>query len=499
MVRILRYYPGNAASMRPGRPGPKQVMTGSADSRHDAVVGRSFLRLGSGEALARLVAFGATVFLARRLGADVYGSIALATAILLYLTYVTDAGIEMLGISDVARQPSAIAEFLPSILVARLIIAAVLIVAATAIGLLLLPQPDGALLAGYSITLGAVALGTQWVHLGLEQSGKVALVRVGGEALTALLIVVLIRGPGDVGRAPLAQVVGQGAGAFILLRLLPRGAAALRVALRADVVGSVFRRSWPLVLHALLGLAIFNSDFLFLRAFRDSASVGYYAVAYTLVSFFLNLGFSYSTGLLPVLSRLRDSPADERRLHDGAMAQVFAGALPVAIGGSLLAHRLIAVLFGAEYDPAAVPMQILVWSVPLALFRNVGQAVLVAHDQSDKMLRTVAAAAGLNLVLNVALIPVWGMAGAATATVLTEALRAGVVLWYSHGAGLPFPSLRRFWRTILAGAIMALILMVTRAVPWWAAIALGVVTYGAVLILIGGLRFRRGSLPELTL
>lgn len=472
-------------------------MTESPGSRHDAAVGRSFLKLGTGEALARLVAFGATAYLARRLGADVYGIIALASAILLYLNSITDCGVEMLGISDVARQPSGIAAFLPSILVARLAVAAILIVLVAGTGLFLFPQPDGAVLAGYAMTLGAVALGTQWVHLGLERAGSVGLVRVGTEALTALLIVLLVRGPADAGAAPLAAVIGQGASAYALLRLLPGGASRFPAVMRVEVVTSVFRRSWPLVMHGLLGLAIFNSDFLFLRVFRDSASVGYYAVGYLLVSFFLNLGVSYSMGLLPVLTRLRTVPEDERRLHDNAMAQTFAGSLPVAIGGCLLAHQFVVLLFGTGYLPAAPALQVLTWSIPFALFRSVAQAVLISHGRQSELLRTVVVATGLNLLLNIALIPRWGLMGAAAATVLTEAVRAVVVLGYSRRAGLPFTSLRRFWRTGIAGATMAAVLLLTRGAPWWAAVPLGALVYGTMLTLVGGLRFGRGAKPEL--
>ena len=56
-----------------------------------------FAVLGLGEALARLVAFGATVYVARRLGADVYGVIAVAAAIVLYFSHVADFSVEVLG------------------------------------------------------------------------------------------------------------------------------------------------------------------------------------------------------------------------------------------------------------------------------------------------------------------------------------------------------------------------------------------------------------------
>lgn len=472
-------------------------MTGDATPRHDVTVGQSFLKLGTGEALARLIAFGATVYLARRLGADLYGSIALATAVLLYLACVTDCGLEMLGISDVARQPSQIAHFLPSLLTARVLVATVVMVLVAVVGLLWLPQPDGALLAMYALTLGSLAAGTQWVHLGLGGAGTAALARIVAEGLTALLILLLVRGPADIANAPLAQVIGQGAGALLLLRLLPAGVGKLRVTLDRAVVSSVFQRSWPLVLHALLGLAIFNSDFVFLRVFRNAATVGYYAVAYTLVSFALNLGVSYGMGLLPVMSKLRGTPDEERRLYDTAMAQVFAGGLPIAIGTTLVAPPIIAWFFGAGYKPAAVLLQVLIWSVPLALFRNVAQAALISYDRQHLMLRSVAVAAALNFALNVALIPAWGAVGAAIATIATEAVRAVLVLLFVRSIGIPFTALRRFWKAIVAAIAMTVALMLAGSLPAWATVLLGAVVYGATLSVLGGLRFRRGALPEL--
>ena len=46
-----------------------------------------------------------TVYLAHVLGASGYGVIALAGAILLYLNAITDAGLDMLGVRDVANDP----------------------------------------------------------------------------------------------------------------------------------------------------------------------------------------------------------------------------------------------------------------------------------------------------------------------------------------------------------------------------------------------------------
>jgi O-antigen/teichoic acid export membrane protein len=464
--------------------------------RHDAAVARSFLKLGLGEAAARIVAFGATVYLARTLGASTYGVIVLATAVMLYLTFLTDCGVDALGVRDVAAAPEALPTLLPSTLGARLMVGVVLMVITVSVGALL-PQPDGAILAAYAFTLPIFALGTRWVHLGLEQS-------VGVDR--ALAQRVRHRGvgagagarPDDLGRVPMAQVVGEGLGAIILLRLLPAPLRALRIVLEPARIRALLQQSWPLIVHALLGLAIFNSDFIFLRIFRDSAAVGIYAAAYALISFFLNLGATYTMTLLPVMTRVRDDRSAVTALYDGSLAQVLAGAIPVAVGGALVAPRLIALVFGADYLAATLPLQILLWSIPVALIRNVSQSALIAYQRQDQLMLTAAWAAGINVALNVALIPGWGLAGAAVATLATEVLRTALAARYAHRLGLPLSSPWRFRRVVVAAAAMAAVVWWLGAQPLVLVVAVGALAYLLALTVVGGITLRKGALPELT-
>jgi O-antigen/teichoic acid export membrane protein len=311
------------------------------------------------------------------------------------------------------------------------------------------------------------------------------------------LIIVLVRQPEDLVRAPLAQLLGEGVGAFLLLRLLPSGLARVRARLDPGAIRPLLARSWPIVGHSLLGLAIFNSDFLFLRAFRDSAAVGLYAAAYTLISFFLNLGAAYTMTLLPVITRLRDDPAEAKVLYDGSMAQVMTGALPVAIGGFLVAGGVIDLVFTPAYHASTLPLQVLLWTIPVALIRNVSQSALIGYGRQDQLLHTVAWAAAVNVVLNLALIPRWGMLGAAIATLATEVVRTMLAVRYAWRLGLPMTSPRRFVRIALAALTMGLAVWLAGALPVLATIAIGALTYGVALTVLGVLRFRRGALPEL--
>ena len=415
-----------------------------------------------------------------------------------YVGRLSDLGLDMLGVHDVAHDREQLPTLIPQYLGARLLVAGFLIATIVAAGLLVMPQPEGAVLAAMCFVLAPIALGTKWVHLGLERPGLAAAARSTQEILAALLLVATVNGPADLGRVPVAQIIGEAVGAYILLRALPRTRVSLREILSVDVVRTLYRRSWPLVLSSLLGLVIFNSDFFFLRYFRDSATVGTYAVAYLLTGFCVNLGHSYSMSLLPAITRLKSDRDAERTLYHNALAQVFAGSFPVAVGGCLVATQLMPVVFGPQYAAAAGPLQILIWSIPIALTRHVAQTVMVAHAEQKRMLAHAATAAGTNVALNLMLIPVWGMRGAAAVTVLTETIRVVPMLWDLQRAGLPMAPAARFVRVAAAGGVMALVLALCGFRNLWLAVATGALVYPVALYVFGGIRLRGATSPELS-
>ncbi len=60
------------------------------------------------------------------------------------------------------------------------------------------------------------------------------------------------------------------------------------------------------------------------------------------------------------------------------------------------------------------------------------------------------------------------------------------------------PSPARFWRSLVAGAGMAAVLLLLPAFAPPVAVLVGAASYAAALSLLGGLRIRRGQLPALT-
>lgn len=444
--------------------------------RPHRLVGRNFLVLGGAEAVARVIAFGSTIFVARVVGVEGYGAVAFAAAVVLYLTQIVEFGVEVIGIREIAVNRLRTMDITPSLITARLILATGIVVAVVGISMTIVPPPEGPVLAVYALSLLPIAAGTRWIYVGLETTRLPGIARLARDTMLLVLVLALVRGPGDVVAVPLAIFVAECVGALILAAWLVRRGLRLPLQLRLSPVASVARQAWPIVGHGLLGLLIYNSDLLFLRFFRDLASVGLYAAGYTLISFLLNLGVVYCNNLIATSARLGTRSPAALDLYRRANQHVFAASLPLAVGGVLFAQQMIRVVFGPSYAPAGIALAILIGSVPFSLLRNVMQATLIACGRQDRVFRLTALSAVLNLVLNALFVPRYGIAGAATATLLTEIGRFWLALRDANREGYTMD-----WSLllppVLAGAVMAAILIGLGITNLWGAIALGGIIY----------------------
>ena len=427
-----------------------------------------------------------------------YGIVGVAMAVLLYFTRMADAGLDLVGMREIAANRTGAAPIVQSVLGFRILLSFGLAAILAVIAYAWLPSPDGLVLAVFATTLIPVGLSTRFAHLGFERGGFAAAGRVAAEALSLLLLLAFVHQPDDVLRVPLAQLVGYGVGTVLLawwlreygIRPVPR--------VEWSVLRPLLRRSMHVVGAALLGLIAYNSDLIILRYTHGAEIAGYYAAAYMPLSLAINVGIAYRVSLLPALARLGATPDLQQSLYQTSIAHVFAVVTPAAVAGMLLAGAAITFLFGAEYRPAGPVLQLLIWAIPLAQLREPPTAALVAAQREDRLLHQNAAGTVVNLALNFTLIPRFGMFGAAVATVATEALRLVLSYWFARQVGFRFTSADRFWRVTAASIAMAMVLLLLRHAHFVIGAVAGALTYLITLMLLGGITLRRGAMPDLS-
>ena len=114
------------------------------------------------------------------------------------------------------------------------------------------------------------------------------------------------------------------------------------------------------------------------------------------------------------------------------------------------------------------------------------------------MLQVTAAAAILNVALNAALIPRYGIAGAAAATAVTEGIRMVIAALLARREGFPLVSGARLWRASAAALVMGGVVSQIAGTALVVSVPASAVVYAVVLWAVGGIRVRRGELPTLT-
>lgn len=457
--------------------------------------------LGVGEAVARLIAFGASLLIARRLGPDAFGIVGVASGLLLYLTQVADQGIELVGVPLVARDELRARAVVSATLTYRVLAAVALALVVAVIATSVFPAPDGRVLALYAPTLILAAASTRWVLLGVRRPGVVAAARIAGELVALGLVAILVQRANDLPWVPLAAIAGGVLTTVLMMAGTWKAGMRLGVSWSWQVCRELFVRGRPLVAFTLLGLVLFNFDLIFLRYVKGEAAAGEYAAAYTFIAFSSNLIVAFAHSVMPTLARSRDTTEGgvRDRLYDGAVAQVVALTLPVAIGGAVVASTLLTFVFGDAFLPGAVALRWLVLSLPFAAIREIAVVAVIASDGERSLVRVNLVTVICNVALNIALVPTYGLAGAAAATLTTEVIRLALASRAAAMVGYRFSSLRRLAKPVAATLAMGGVLYLTGADPLWRALLAGAVAYGVALVAVGGVRFRGLALPDLTL
>ncbi len=175
--------------------------------------------------------------------------------------------------------------------------------------------------------------------------------------------------------------------------------------------------SMSIVLVFLL-MSLYHIDIVMLQRFAESSDVGNYRAALTLAEFLWFVPLALQTVYVHSTSELwsNNRHREITELASRTTRYTFLLTAVMAVGLAALADIAVPLYFGSEAEPAVTPLLLL---LPGALGFALARPIL-AVSQGNGTLRYPVAATGtaavINVALNAALIPRYGMHGAAIAT-----------------------------------------------------------------------------------
>jgi O-antigen/teichoic acid export membrane protein len=444
---------------------------------------RSILKLSIGDFVAKAAYFLSFVYVAQRLGVAGYGVLEFAIAIRTYLLLLADAGLELWAMREAAKGVD-VRTLAARVIPARLVLAAIAL-SSTAL-LLFIPGAEGlrTILPLLTLPVLVQAFNLKWAFLGQERMMRVATGLVVAQLAFAACVFALVHGPADLMLMPVAFLVSELVIAGLFWRHFVRQHG-VPIPFRLGNLRSMMRPALTMGATQCLGLVNYNVDSILIGVMLGASPVGWYAAAYKPVTAILAAPVTYFMGLFPVLSRYQGDPQKLRAILIRSLRFSAIFAIPVGVGGMLLAEPVILLLFGESYRAAVPPLQILSWSAALITLRGTFRHALNAAGRQRNDLNCAIAAAAINVGLNLVLIPLYGIVGAAAATLVCDIcwLLLAVVFFSKHIMTLPL--LAAVWRPLLAGAGMAACLIGGTLLPWMWRAAISVAAYLTILIASG--------------
>jgi O-antigen/teichoic acid export membrane protein len=175
------------------------------------------------------------------------------------------------------------------------------------------------------------------------------------------------------------------------------------------------------------GWLVFSyADTVMINYFMSNSDVGVYRITLQFATVATFTSQAILPTLLPKVSRW--GKIGEIALIKESLSRAFSYsmilAVPVLAGGILLGDRLLYFFYGAEFAKGYTTLILLLIVQLVNVFNSCFVTYLNALDRQKDSFKATSAAAAANIVLNLILIPIMGIMGAAVATLLSMILNA---------------------------------------------------------------------------
>lgn len=190
-----------------------------------------------------------------------------------------------------------------------------------------------------------------------------------------------------------------------------------------SVAKGLLRDSWPLMLSSVAISIYMKIDQVMIKNILGDEQAGIYAVAVKLSEVWYFIPMLICGSLSPSIVR---AYGISNTLFESRMKKLYSlmfwSSFTIAILTTILAYPIIKILFGSAYVGSVTTLQIYTWA-GIAVFIGVavGQYLLIANFTKISFYVTILGAL-INILLNVILIPKFGINGAAIATLVSYAV-----------------------------------------------------------------------------
>ena len=190
----------------------------------------------------------------------------------------------------------------------------------------------------------------------------------------------------------------------------------------------ILKYSWPLALSGIVISVYMKIDQVMIKEMLGNISVGHYAAAVKISEAWYFIPVVISSSLFPAIINAKTRSHKEflvrlKILYSFMLFSAVAIAFPITI----FSKNIINLLYEKQFDPASTVLMFHIWGGVLVSLGVVTSSIVIANNKQKNALIATSIGAISNIILNLLMIPHFGITGAAFATVLAQII-SGIIV-----------------------------------------------------------------------
>jgi len=446
--------------------------------------------------ISKVLGFFYVMYTARYLGAEGFGILSFALAFTGIFGVLTDLGLSPLTVREVARDKSLAKKYLKNISVMKAILVTITF-ALIAIVINLLGYPEQTIKVVYLISISVVFNSFTAMFYSIFRAFEKMEYQSLGQILSSVLMF-----------SGVLFAISQG---FSVVRFASIYFIASSIVFGCSFIICVWKfvkpeiefdwnfwkptikEALPFGLTGISGMIYTYTDSIMLSLMQGDEIVGWYNAAYRLILILLFIPGIINSAIFPTMSKFYISSQNALKLMCEKYFKImFIIGIPLGVGTTLLANKIILLIFGSEYRPSIIALQILIWTI---VFTFAGAAFVKLFESINKQI-IITKISGIcviiNILLNLLLIPKFSYVGASVATVITEFILVGGIFIFAYKFGYGIESkkvVKNISKVIIVSLVMGAFLWYFKSLNLFILIILAILFYLIMIYIIKGINY----------
>jgi len=446
--------------------------------------------------ISKVLGFFYVMYTARYLGAEGFGILSFALAFTGIFGVLTDLGLSPLTVREVARDKSLAKKYLKNISVMKAILVTITF-ALIAIVINLLGYPEQTIKVVYLISISVVFNSFTAMFYSIFRAFEKMEYQSLGQILSSVLMF-----------SGVLFAISQG---FSVVRFASIYFIASSIVFGCSFIICVWKfvkpeiefdwnfwkptikEALPFGLTGISGMIYTYTDSIMLSLMQGDEIVGWYNAAYRLILILLFIPGIINSAIFPTMSKFYISSQNALKLMCEKYFKImFIIGIPLGVGTTLLANKIILLIFGREYRPSIIALQILIWTIVLTfagasfvkLFESINKQIIITKISGICVI--------INILLNLLLIPKFSYVGASVATVITEFILVGGIFIFAYKFGYGIESkkvVKNISKVIIVSLVMGAFLWYFKSLNLFILMIFAILFYLIMIYIIKGINY----------